>query len=255
MKIRKSIFLCFTALISLFSLNVNAQEADSSRFQAAVSRPLEFDESEEVSHIAVNHDLRLGIDIHNYILGAISPYRTGLDLNIEYNLSKDLFVIIEGGYNYFRKENIRINYVSEGKYIRLGVDYNLREPKEANDKDIYYIGARLAYSQFTQEVPKYLLVNGYWGNSTAFLAKEDAFAYWAELLTGFKVEVLKNWYLGMGLRLKFLLHRSKGAIEPVQFIPGYSQNYNSAVMDFNYTISYNIPLNYKKKKIAVYEEK
>jgi len=79
-------------------------------------------------------------------------------------------------------------------------------------------------------------------------------AHWAEFVTGFKVEVIKNWYLGMGVRTKFFIYRNKNLIEPVQFVPGYGRNYSSTVIGFNYTVYYTIPLNYKKKKIAVYEK-
>ena len=252
MKVKALIFFCITAVISLFGLKVNAQEVDSSRYQKSAAKPMEIIEPEK-EKVFVEHDLRIGIDIHNYLLGVISPYRTGIDLNLEYNLTPDLSILIEGGYNYFEKQNVRIEYISKGSYFRTGIDYNLRKGMGPNDRDYYYIGARYGFSLFNQEVPEYILVNGFWGNTLGEIPSEDAYAHWLEMITGFKVEFLKNWYLGMNLRLKFFLHRSKGAIEPVQYVPGYSQNYNSAVMDFNYTISYNIPLNYKKKKIAVYD--
>ena len=255
MKIRIPIFIFSIALISLVGLNVSAQEADSSRYQDAVDKPFELEEAPKKVRPFIEHDLRIGIDVHNYVLAAIAPYRSGIDLVAEYKATQNIYAVIEGGYNYFKKENIRVTYISKGNYIRLGVDYNLRKSEEPNDRDIYYIGFRYGYSMFSQEVPQYILLNEYWGDSYSSMAPEDGFAHWAELLTGFKVEVVKNWYLGMGLRLKFFIHRSKTGIEPVQYVPGYSQNYNSAVMDFNYTIAYNIPLNYKKKKIAVYHEK
>ena len=160
---------------------------------------------------------------------------------------------MEGGYQYYEKENIRVRYISQGNYIRLGVDYNVRKPVEKNDHDIYYLGARLAYSKFEQEVPSYLLVNGYWGNTTSSIRPYDGYAFWFEFVTGFKVEVLKNWYLGMGARIKFFINRDKTKIEPVGFVPGYARNYNTSVFDFNYTIYYNIPLNYKKTKQAIHE--
>ena len=252
MKVKTQIFLCFTALISLFGLRLSAQEVDSSRFQHSVEKAI-IQEEPVKEKVFVEHNLRIGIDVHNYILGVISPYRTGVDLNFEYNLTHDLSVLIEGGYNYFEKENTRVKYISKGNYFRTGIDYNLREGIGSNDRDYYYIGARYGFSMFSQQVPYYVLANGFWGNTTGEMSEEDAFAHWAEIVTGFKVEVIRNWYLGMNLRLKFFLYRYKGAIEPVQYVPGYSQNYNSAVLDFNYTISYNIPLNYKKKKIAVYD--
>jgi len=254
MKVKALIFFCFTALISLFGPKVSAQVVDSSRYQKSVDKPMEIVVAEK-KNVFVEHDLRIGIDMHNYILGIMTPYRTGIDLNLEYNLTHDLSVLVEGGYNYFERENVRVSYISKGSYIRAGVDYNLREDMGANDRDFYYIGARYGFSLFEQEVPEYVLVNGFWGHSIGHMSNEEAYAHWFEMVSGFKVEIIKNWYLGMNLRLKFFIHRSKGGIEPVQYVPGYSQNYNSAVLDFNYTISYNIPLNYKKKKIAVYDDK
>lgn len=254
MKLKRLIFFLFFTLTNLGVISLVAQEVDSARMQPAVEKPMgpRFPLKKQKQH--VNHDLRIGIDLSTIIIGAIAPYRSGLDLSVEYNVKPKLFVLLEGGYNYYKKENIRIKYISQGNYIRAGFDYNLRKSKEINDYDIYYIGFRYGFSKFQQEVPEYLLVNDYWGNSTDEMSPEDGYAHWVELLTGFKVEVLKNWFLGMGVRFKFFVKRSKTNIEPVQFVPGYARNYNSGVMDFNYTVYYNLPLNYKKKKIGVYEK-
>jgi len=252
MKVKRLIYYCFFVLISLYGLGTSAQEIDSSRFQSAAERPFLPKKVKKVRpHI--DHDLRVGVDIHNLILGFISPYRTGLDLSLEYNVKPDISIVLEGGYNFYKKDNKRITYLSQGNYMRLGLDYNLRKSSGKNDHDMYYIGFRYGFSLFEQEVPEYLLLNGYWGNSTEYMASEAGYAHWVEFLTGFKVEILKNWFLGMGIRFKTFIKRSKTGIEPVQFVPGYARNYNSGVMDFNYTIYYNIPLNYKKKKMAVYE--
>jgi hypothetical protein len=202
----------------------------------------------------INHDLRFGIDISTLISGAITPIRRGLDLSLEYNITPKLWLVMEGGNQYYEKENLRIKYISKGNYLRLGVDYNVRKPVEKNDYDIFYIGGRIGYSQFTQEVPYYLLINDFWGNTESSIRQVDNYAIWVEFVSGFKVEVLKNWFLGMGIRIKMFLDRNKNAIETVQFVPGYARNYNSSVADFNYTISYNIPLNYKKKKQLIYEK-
>ncbi len=239
---------------SLFATLGFAQVNDTSRMKPAVKETVVPVDKSSPEKEKINHDLRIGVDISTLISGAITPIRRGIDLSIEYNLTPDLYVIMEGGYNYYKKENIRVEYISDGNYIRAGVDYNVRNAVEVNDHDIFYIGARLGYSKFTQQVPFYLTVNDYWGNTTSSIQAVDNYAVWGELLAGFKVEVIKNWFLGMGLRLKMFLDRDKTSIEPVQFVPGYARNYNTSVADFNYTLYYNIPLNYKKKKLLVYEK-
>lgn len=240
-------------LISLGAGQTFAQVVDSSRLKVAEDIPFEKERKPQKPKIFFNRDLRIGVDISTLISGAISPVRTGLDLSLEYTIKPKIFLVLEGGYNYFEKENDRIQYVSKGNYIRVGADFNMRNPVHINDRDIFYLGFRYGYSRFEQEVPWFLLLNGYWGNTYSSFEPEKGYAHWLEFITGFKVEVLKNWYLGMGVRLKFFLARSKTNIEPVQYVPGYAKNYNSGVLDFNYTISYNIPLNYKKEKLATYE--
>ncbi|OYT16520.1 MAG: hypothetical protein B7C24_07380 [Bacteroidetes bacterium 4572_77] len=226
----------------------------SSRYKVAIDEPMDNKHKEKKAKVFMPHDLRIGVDLSTLILGAITPVRAGLDLSLEYNLKPQLFLMLEGGYNNFKRENDRISYISQGQYVRLGLDYNIRKSTEINDRDIYYLGFRYGFSLFKQEVPKYLLLNGFWGNGYSDMAVQENYAHWVELITGFKVEVIKNWYLGMGLRAKFFLSRNKNAIEPVQFVPGYGKNYSQAIINFNYTVYYNIPLNYKKKKIAVYEK-
>ena len=254
MNLKKLTYYLFFALISLIGLTAQAQEVDSSRYKRAIDKPMRAVKKSKKQKQPIDHDLRVGIDISNLILGAMTPIRVGLDLSLEYNVTPNLYVMLEGGYNYYKRENDRVTYTSKGNYIRLGLDYNVRKTTEVNDRDIYYIGFRNGFSRFTQEVPNYVLLNGFWGNTVSNMPEEQNYAHWMELLTGFKVEVLKNWYLGMGVRTKFFLYRNKTSIEPVQYVPGYARNYSSAVLSFNYTIYYNIPLNYKKKKIAVYEE-
>lgn len=254
MKMKRLILTYLLIWSSLFASLGFAQVNDTSRMKPAVKESAVPKQLPQKEKVKIEHDLRVGVDISTLISGAITPIRRGVDLSVEYNITPDLYVVMEGGYNYFKKENIRIEYISNGNYLRAGVDYNLRASVEENDHDIFYLGGRIGYSSFTQEVPFYIAVNDYWGNTTSSIAAVDNDAVWGEFVAGFKVEVLKNWFLGMGLRLKMFLVRDKTAIEPVQFVPGYARNYNSSVADFNYTIYYNIPLNYKKKKILVYEK-
>lgn len=250
---KRLMYICLWMLSSLSTIHVYSQEAEQGRVKPSKVDATEFVETEKPEKEFVNRDLRIGIDISTIISGAITPIRRGIDLSLEYTLTPNIFLMLEGGNQYYEKENARVHYISKGNYIRLGIDYNLRKPVEKNDHDIYYIGGRLAYSKFEQEIPFYLLTNGYWGNTTSSIRPYNGYAYWFEFVTGFKVEVLKNWYLGMGARLKFFISRSKTKIEPVGFVPGYARNYNTSVFDFNYTIYYNIPLNYKKTKQAVHE--
>ncbi len=247
-------FLFLLIWSSLSGFQLLAQEADSSRIKPAVDLPAKKEKKEKPEKLFVEHDLRVGVDLSTIILGAITPVRSGIDLSLEYKLTHNWFLMLEAGQQTYEKETEKLHYKSDGQYFRLGADYNLRKSVEKNDRDIYYIGFRYGFSRYEQEIPFYNIYNSYWGNSQASIAPEKGTAHWMEVVTGFKVEILKNFYVGMGMRLKTFIKRSKTNIEPVQFVPGYARNYNSGVFNFNYTVYYNIPLNYKKQKIAVYEK-
>lgn len=201
----------------------------------------------------IDRDIRIGVDISTMVLGILTPKRMGLDLSAETQISQSIYAIAEGGYQSYEKSNTYLQYKAQGSYYRLGIDWNMRKPKTQNDEDILYLGARYAFSPFTQEIPTYIISDGDWGNSQGHIAAEQATAHWVEAIIGFKVEVLKNLFLGMGARFKVLLHSTAKDIAPVVYVPGYARNYNTLVFNFNYNIYYNIPWHYKKHKIAVYE--
>lgn len=251
MKIKTLIFiLCLVGINNPIYLSAQSQNT-TNRYKAKNTNTTKVRTLKPTKYI--KRDIRIGCDISPLILGFISPKRYGIDLSIETNLSQRLYGIVEGGFQHYSRQNTHIEYKAKGGYYRIGVDWNMRKSQGINDADILYLGARYAYSPFEQETPFYSITDSEWGNLIGSLPPEKAYAHWIEAIVGFKVEVLKNIFLGLGARLKVLLYSQTGDINPAAYIPGYARNYNTMVFNINYSLYYNIAWNYKKQKIAVYE--
>ena len=71
---------------------------------------------------------------------------------------------------------------------------------------------------------------------------------WIEVVTGIKVEMFNNIYLGLSFRLNKLLSTKKPNNFDNLFIPGFNKvtDNNTWGSGFNYTLSYSIPLRKKK---------
>ncbi|MFV0521992.1 MAG: DUF6048 family protein [Mangrovibacterium sp.] len=198
--------------------------------------------------------LRLGFDVTRPLQGLWTKGdRWGLEFTSDLEISPDVFVVAEGGWEQFGITQPHVDYSSNGAYLRLGVDYNLLHVStESNDKSTLYIGARYGFGPSVQTVNSYSIDN-YWGIFEGSFGKQSYFSHWGEFVFGMKTEVLKNFYLGWSVRLKFLFGQSKLGTPPAYFSAGYGANDSGAVFDFNYTLMYSLPFNIGKRHSA--EEK
>jgi hypothetical protein len=121
-----------------------------------------------------------------------------------------------------------------------------------------YLGLRIASSSYDHVINSYTLLDRtpFWPNSDKEISagfatgkRSNLNAKWLEFVAGFKVQLINNIYLGLSLRLNRLFSDSKLDNFDNIFIPGFNQktDENKFGAGFNYTISYNIPFNPKKR--------
>jgi hypothetical protein len=132
------------------------------------------------------------------------------------------------------------SYKTNAPFGRVGVDINLLSPKkdEKPTNNLFLVGIRLGFSNFSYDVNNLIIKDEYWGKSeTKNYPNEIANKAWYELVAGLRVEVYKNIYLGWNVRNRNLLSKETvGSISP-WYIPGYGLN-GSSNWGFNYTIGY-----------------
>ena len=185
---------------------------------------------------------RLGFNLAPVIFSTLQKERKGFEFSIDTRLTPKLFPTFELGFenNSYVKDTV-LNYTSNGIYGRIGVDYNLRSSDPASN-DIFFVGARYGFYTMQQAVSNYLIHDSLWGPPIqGSMPQTNNYGHWIEIITGVKVELLHNIYLGWSLRSKFLLSTSKAFNYP-QYMPGFGNGANTVNFGVTYSLFYQIPL-------------
>lgn len=208
------------------------------------------------------YGLRIGADLSRLVRSFLDENYTGLELVGDYRLTEKLYVAGEIGNEEFTQteelgETLLYNYTTSGSYIKLGVEWNTYQNWYGMDNQIV-LGGRYAFSTFSQTLNDFQIFE-----SNRFFNSEDFIpgfsetpeefsglnASWLEVLAGVKAELFANIYLGISVRLSYLITNTEADRFPNLWIPGFNKvtDRSNFGVGFNYSISYFIPF-YKKSK-------
>ena len=201
-------------------------------------------------------NLRIGFDLYRIILSNISDGFDGFEIVGDLKVSEDFFVAIEFGSLDTTKQVEQVNFTTNGNYFKVGFDYNIFENLEGMNNHIT-IGARIGSSRHNQTLNSYTILDRsrYWSSSdlpitNGFATGErpDLNAIWFEVVLNFKVQILKNIYTGISLRLNRLINDKIPSNFDNIYIPGFNKKTQDNVFGagFNYTLTYNFSLLSKK---------
>ena len=187
--------------------------------------------------------IRIGVDFSKFLFPLIyNGERWGFEAAADMYIKKNLFGVVEAGWLYVNLNRPDYLYKQYGAYGKLGVDYNLFKPKVPNTNDIFYGGVRYGFSTFNQQAERIRIPAYYWKPDVEGQTIPQTYmsAHWLEFLLGVKAEVLKNFYVGLSFRLKFLVFKPKDEFSTPYMIPGYGNGNASSAIGINYNLSYNI---------------
>ena len=202
--------------------------------------------------------LRLGVDLYRIILSQVNDNFNGFEVVGDFQISEDLFLALELGNVKTTKNVDQVNFTTSGGYFKLGFDYNMLENLEGMNNNIS-VGLRFASSSHSQVLNSYTILDRsrFWSSSD--LPVESGYAtgerlnlsaQWLEFVAGFKVQLIKNFYMGLSLRLNRLLGDKMPENFDNVYIPGFNKKTeeNKFGAGFNYTLTYSIPILSKNKK-------
>ena len=197
--------------------------------------------------------LRIGFDLFKPIKSSSDGDDLNYELVSDLQITENLYLAAEYGLIDRLIEDENINFNSNGSFLRFGFDYNMFKNWVGMDNSIY-IGLRYASSNFSNKIESYNIRNSdsYFSNTVEndfeTIDHSNLSGNWIELVTGIKVEMFNNIYLGLSFRLNKLLSTKKPNNFDNLFIPGFNKvtDNNTWGSGFNYTLTYSIPL--KKKK-------
>jgi hypothetical protein len=225
----------FSILIVLLTFLANAQEKKKDSIPVKSER----------------YGIRAGIDLYKSTRSFYDKDYKGIEFAGDYRLSKKYFLAAEFGNENQTTKDTYVDFTTKGSYIKVGFDYNGYE-NWTGMENIIGIGLRYGVSNFSQTLNGYSIYdrNPYFGPTENVPSGQEyngLSAHWIEVVTGLKVEVLHNIYVGFSVRLKTLIANEKPTNFDNLYIPGFNKTYNGNFgFGFNYTVSYLLPI-YKKK--------
>ena len=201
-------------------------------------------------------NLRVGFDLYRIILSRVSDDFDGFEIVGDLKVSENFFIALELGNLDITKQVEQVNFTTNGNYFKVGIDYNMFENLEGMNNHIT-LGARIGSSRHDQTLNSYTILDRtrYWTNSdlpitNGFATGErpDLNALWFEVVLNFKVQILKNIYTGISLRLNRLISDKIPSNFDNIYIPGFNKKTQDNVFGagFNYTLTYNFSLLSKK---------
>ncbi len=191
--------------------------------------------------------VRFGVDLFKLTRSFYEKDYRGLELVGDYRLTKRFYIAAELGNEKKTVDDAQVNFTTQGTYLKAGFDYNAYE-NWLNMENMIYIGLRYGVSSFSQTLNNYEVYNTqpYFGESPTIDVGTEfngLSAQWAEVVSGVKVEVINNIYVGFSVRLHYLFSNKKPENFDNLYIPGFNRTYEGNFgVGFNYTVSYFLPL-------------
>ena len=231
----KYIFSC-TLLLSVFW--VQSQENQSPK-------------TDSIPDKVNRYGLRVGVDLYKLTRSFYDDDYKGIEFVGDYRLTKKYFLAAEIGNENKTTDDTRLNFTTQGSYLKAGFDYNGYQ-NWLNMENIISIGMRYGVSSFNQQLNSYKIYNPnpYFGEIPAIQsgAKYNGLsASWLEVLAGLKAKVINNVFLGFSLRFNMLITNNTPNGFDNLYIPGFNRTYDGDFgVGVNYTVTYFVPI-YKKK--------
>jgi len=199
--------------------------------------------------------LRFGIDLSNLGRSRLSEDYNGFETVADLRVGENFYLATEIGRIETTKQVESVNFTSSGTYYKLGFDYNMFENWEGMDNQVT-IGLRFASSSHELLLNSYTILDRtrFWPSSDfpitsgyATGLRPNLNAQWFEVVVGFKVQLIKNTYMGMSFRLNRLIDDKLPENFDNVFIPGFNKKTedNNFGASLNYSLTYRIPFTKK----------
>lgn len=197
------------------------------------------------------YGLRIGLDLVKPVLSFvedIEPDFRGGEIVADWRINTRLFAAGELGYTQRTLEEDYFTHTANGTYIKLGVNYNLYTNWLDMDNETY-LGARYGTSFYSNKIDSYTVsqYGEYFDPKTTSGPKYNNLnTHWFEFVAGLKVETFKNLFLGFMISFSKMITTNDPDNFKNTYSPGMGKiSQTGSSFNFNYTISYRIPL-YKK---------
>ena len=191
--------------------------------------------------------IRFGTDVLALALSGSNRF-DGWEVNGDADFGR---FYLAGDYGSWSKDEVLASggdYHNKGTYWRAGLDINLL--KKDPDRNMFFFGFRYARSSFTETL-NIASADLYFGPLQYQLKNPAASAGWGELVTGLRVKIWKEFWMGFTARMKFALSVKGDDAFGTYDVPGYGVLGKGLTWGFNYQVFWRIPFEKKKKPVVL----
>lgn len=181
---------------------------------------------------------RIGVDIARIPMNFANPSKQGYELQLDYILRNNLYVVAETGYGRGNIDYSFLKYTANSTFVKFGVDKQILDIISDTDFDIAFIGIRYGAGYVRRNEATYLIENPFGGLVAGTIPAKNQLAHWGELNGGLKVEIWPKIFLGYNVRMRFLLNAKAFDELAPNYIAGYGRADAPTAFDFNFYLSY-----------------
>lgn len=182
----------------------------------------------------------IGIDIFNPVATAWRDGRFETSVSVDVDLWHRLFPIAEIGVMTGKISEESYDYATTGCFAKLGANYNFINFKSDRQYDhTFYAGVRYAYSYTNYSLTNAVIEDKYWGETGSYESTNQTSNFgWLEIVVGTRVQIYKNFFMGVALQIKALGHFYENTPCYPTYIPGYGKYGEDVNFGLNYSLYY-----------------
>ncbi|MCC7029264.1 MAG: hypothetical protein IT257_03090 [Chitinophagaceae bacterium] len=177
---------------------------------------------------------RIGVDLSKLLASPLAKDYNAYEFTIDLHYRRDLYLVADAGFGNSVISNTNLTYKSRNTFLRFGLDKTFFNQEYKRDLDNAFVGLRYGVSLVNRSEAEYFIKDTVWGNSSGRIQSADFTAQWLELVGGFRIELLKNIFLGWNIRARTFVNPKKFAQLPPGYIAGYGRGEKNTSFGYNF---------------------
>lgn len=195
--------------------------------------------------------IRVGLEVSGPVIYYTGKNNLCTEGYISYDLNEKTSAALNAGYVRFNYSQYNYEYLTNGIFVRTGLDINLLQPKKSLGKYWVGVGLRYGLSRFSSEIPSFKQDN-YFGTISSSIGQRNDWVHFFEVSPGVRSEIFKNFSMGWSISVRLLLYSTSSKdLKPI-YVPGFGNSGKILSTGMNYFIVWNFP--YKKKQVIIRKE-
>jgi hypothetical protein len=217
-------------------LTLSAQEVDS----AATTVLTDSTASSEKEKPKEKHFeyFRIGVDLSKWVRSALTDQYTTSEFLIESIWKPKMHFVGETGFATANNTGENMRFTSSSIFIRAGFDKYFFGKLYKEDLDNAFVGLRLGSALYNRSDAEATLWDPFFGNTIKNIPSDRSLVHWLELTAGFRMELMKNIFIGWNVRGKTFLNPRKIQELTPTYLAGYGVAKKQPNIDYNFYLLY-----------------